>query len=117
MSKRRSAVSGLGNCRSGEADAEDILHVVQARRLVLHPFGRTDRSFGESRPAGGHVLDLDALTFAAEKHGVIPDDISTAQDLHADLLARALAGVALAAGDQVFGKITARAGAEDLGQA
>ena len=61
-----------------------MLHVVEARRLVYHPYGRFHTTASEIIPAMGSVRQFKSLTHSSKKNGMFSNNITTANCLNAD---------------------------------
>src|SRR5262245_19931052 len=79
------------------AQAEHVLHAVEARLAVLEPQGGAHRALGIDPPALGAVGELDALRLAEEHDGMVADRRPAAQRREADRAGGPRAGVAVAA--------------------
>src|SRR6056300_836535 len=68
-----------------------MLHVVETRGLVHHPYGSFHSTAGEIIPAMGSVRQFKPFTHSSKKYRVFSDNITTANCLNANFLRSPLA--------------------------
>src|SRR5690606_19414432 len=87
----------MGKPVRGSAQAEHVLHVVNAGRFLRDPGGGAHGAAREDAAVGGLVGELQTFAERGEHDGVVADDVAAAQGVDADLGGGAFAGDALAA--------------------
>ena len=70
--------------------SEDVLHVVNAGLSPVRPKGGTQCAQGKSVPTGRFVREFDALAHRGVDYGMVSDDISSADCVHANFVLSAL---------------------------
>src|SRR5687768_12585362 len=76
---------------------EDIRERVPPRALLGDPTRAADRAMREEVAARCAMRELDALAVSEKEDGVISDDVTTTERVHADLFRLACAGTSFAA--------------------
>src|SRR5688572_28188196 len=101
-----------GRCDSLES--EDMLHIVESRRLFHGPERGLQGTSGKSLAARGFVGEFQAFAVRSKDDGVVANDIPSAERMHADFVAGPLPDNAVPSVPQGFTELLVPHGRENF---